>query len=158
MGFANSFVHVLMYGYYALTALGYRGGCYSFIKRNLTRIQMLQFILMFAHSTQVLFNGCDFPHWIAYFNSSLAVLFLVLFIDFYRSKYREKESTAMRSTTWGKSSLQRFTAKKNNFTVLIFLLFIVSNDAFSTVNIIHIHRGTERRDTFVFTRLHQDNW
>lgn len=88
-----------MYGYYAITAIGYRGSCYSFIKRNLTRIQMIQFVLMFAHSTQVLFNGCEFPHAIAYFNSSLAVLFLILFADFYVSKYRVREPTAVKGST-----------------------------------------------------------
>ena len=56
MGFLNSFVHILMYGYYAITAMGYRGRCYSLIKRNLTRIQMLQFTLMFVHSIQIIIH------------------------------------------------------------------------------------------------------
>lgn len=54
MGFTNSFVHILMYSYYALAACGPRVARYLWWKRYLTRIQMTQFVAMFVHSVQVI--------------------------------------------------------------------------------------------------------
>ncbi|KAK9808113.1 hypothetical protein WJX73_007786 [Symbiochloris irregularis] len=48
----NSFVHVLMYGYYLVTCLGYKPP--KAIKKSITTVQMVQFALIFA---QTLFHN-----------------------------------------------------------------------------------------------------
>ena len=87
MGFLNSFVHVLMYSYYALAAAGARGRSFALLKKSITKIQMTQFVVMIAHSLQTLFNGCNIPAWIAYSNAGHGLLFLALFANFYRQRY-----------------------------------------------------------------------
>ena len=87
MGFANSFVHILMYTYYAMAAAGVRGQLFTWLKRSITKVQMTQFVLMIAHSLQTLFNGCNIPKWIVYSNAGHGLLFLALFANFYRSRY-----------------------------------------------------------------------
>lgn len=90
MGFVNSFVHIIMYGYYALAAAGVHGRLVSWLKKSTTKIQMVQFVLMIFHSLQILFNGCKFPKWTAYSNAGHGLLFLALFANFYRSRYHSK--------------------------------------------------------------------
>lgn len=87
LGFSNSFVHVLMYTYYALSAIGPSMTPYTTWKKYLTKIQMVQFLVMFLHSTQLFFIQCDFPRWFVWFNISHAVLFMGLFFDFYLKAY-----------------------------------------------------------------------
>ena len=87
MGFVNSFVHIVMYSYYALAAAGARGRVVTWLKKSTTKIQMIQFVLMIVHSLQILFNGCNFPKWTAYSNAGHGLLFLALFANFYRHRY-----------------------------------------------------------------------
>lgn len=92
MGFTNSFVHVLMYSYYGLAAIETPKTqmITSKVKKHLTKIQMIQFILMISHSLQLLFTDCNFPKWCAWFNMAHGALFLGLFYNFYR-KYDDKK-------------------------------------------------------------------
>lgn len=49
----NSFIHVVMYGYYLLAAMGPRVRPYLWWKKYLTTMQMIQFVIIFVHSFQV---------------------------------------------------------------------------------------------------------
>merc|ERR1739838_1220287 len=51
IGMANSFVHVIMYAYYALTCLGPAVQKHLWWKRYLTKLQLIQFLLILAHSS-----------------------------------------------------------------------------------------------------------
>ncbi|NWV03721.1 ELOV4 protein, partial [Ptilonorhynchus violaceus] len=87
IGMLNSFVHMLMYGYYALASLGPRMRRYLWWKRYLTLLQLCQFVAIAAHSCYNLFAECPFPDG---FNAAvvLYVLSLVaLFLRFYRRAY-----------------------------------------------------------------------
>lgn len=90
MGFINSLVHMVMYCYYAMAAAGCNGALFAHLKKSITKLQMVQFVLMILHSTQTLFNGCQIPKWVAYSNAAHGLLFLTLFADFYRSRYNSK--------------------------------------------------------------------
>ncbi|EEB17942.1 predicted protein [Pediculus humanus corporis] len=85
--FLNTFVHIVMYFYYMVSAMGPKYQKYIWWKKYLTTFQMVQFVAIFAHQFQLLFTECNYPKhfmvWIAFHG----VLFLFLFSDFYKSQY-----------------------------------------------------------------------
>uniref|UniRef100_A0A8C0BU57 Elongation of very long chain fatty acids protein n=1 Tax=Buteo japonicus TaxID=224669 RepID=A0A8C0BU57_9AVES len=85
IGMLNSFVHIFMYGYYALASLGPRMHPYLWWKRYLTIMQLV--ITIAAHSSYNLFTECPFPDG---FNAAvfLYILSLIaLFLRFYYQTY-----------------------------------------------------------------------
>ncbi|RWR98932.1 elongation of very long chain fatty acids protein-like protein [Dinothrombium tinctorium] len=86
-GFLNSFVHIIMYTYFGLAAIGPRMNKYLWWKRYLTMIQMIQFILVFVHSFQIFFRDCNFPKIFGVWLCAQSVLFWFLFYHFYRNTY-----------------------------------------------------------------------
>ncbi|NXP50552.1 ELOV4 protein, partial [Heliornis fulica] len=87
IGMLNSFVHIFMYGYYALASLGPQmHGCLWW-KRYLTIMQLCQFVAIAAHSSYNLFTECPFPDG---FNTAVFLYILsliVLFLHFYYRTY-----------------------------------------------------------------------
>ncbi|XP_070199142.1 very long chain fatty acid elongase 1-like isoform X2 [Littorina saxatilis] len=57
----NSGVHVVMYMYYLLSAMGPRIQPYLWWKKYLTIMQLGQFVLVLARVTYTVFTGCQFP-------------------------------------------------------------------------------------------------
>ncbi|XP_061844792.1 elongation of very long chain fatty acids protein 4-like [Colius striatus] len=87
IGMLNSFVHIFMYGYYALASLGPRMHHYLWWKRYLTIMQLCQFLAIAIHSSYNLFTECPFPDG---FNAAvfLYILSLIaLFLHFYYRTY-----------------------------------------------------------------------
>ncbi|XP_058806777.1 elongation of very long chain fatty acids protein 7-like [Phymastichus coffea] len=89
-GLLNTFVHVVMYSYYLLAALGPRVQPYLWWKKYLTLLQMLQFVLVMLHAFQLLFVDCDYPKAFVWWIGMHAVLFYFLFRDFYRQAYSKR--------------------------------------------------------------------
>ncbi|XP_066039751.1 very long chain fatty acid elongase 4-like isoform X1 [Chamaea fasciata] len=85
IGMLNSFVHIFMYGYYALASLGPRMHRYLWWKRYLTILQMCQFVAIAAHSSYNLFTECPFPDG---FNTAVFLYILSLLALFLRFYYR----------------------------------------------------------------------
>jgi hypothetical protein len=52
-GLLNSFVHILMYAYYMLSAMGPKYHKYVWWKQHMTTLQMLQFLGIMAHGFQL---------------------------------------------------------------------------------------------------------
>ncbi|CAG9560577.1 unnamed protein product [Danaus chrysippus] len=73
-GMLNTFVHIVMYSYYLLAALG----------------PQVQFVLVFFHAFQLLFIECDYPRAFVWWIGMHAVLFYYLFSDFYKQAYLKK--------------------------------------------------------------------
>ena len=92
-GLLNAGIHVLMYSYYFLAALGPAVRPYLWWKRYLTLFQIAQFLVIFVHQGQLLFQeeNCGFPREYAYFGCSLMAFFLCLFGNFYVSAYSARE-------------------------------------------------------------------
>lgn len=89
----NSFIHVVMYTYYALTTFGPRVQPYLWWKKYLTKLQMLQFVLVMINAvTTFMSTNCKFPIVFAYLQASVASIFLFLFAMFYQSAYRQQKS------------------------------------------------------------------
>lgn len=91
-GFLNAFVHIIMYTYYMIAAIGPEMQKYLWWKKYLTTIQMIQFIAVFIHAIQLLFhNPCKYPLIFSYAVMFMATMFLFLFAGFYRKAYSVKK-------------------------------------------------------------------
>ncbi|KAK9738442.1 GNS1/SUR4 family [Popillia japonica] len=60
-GFLNTFVHIVMYTYYMLSAFGPEMQKYLWWKKYLTTLQMVQFVGIMVHAFQLLFIDCNYP-------------------------------------------------------------------------------------------------
>ncbi|XP_049844736.1 elongation of very long chain fatty acids protein-like [Schistocerca gregaria] len=87
-GLLNTFVHVVMYTYYMLAAMGPQMRPYLWWKKYLTAFQMVQFVLMMVHAFQLLFIECDYPKGFVWWIGMHALMFYFLFSDFYKQAYR----------------------------------------------------------------------
>ncbi|XP_047986184.1 elongation of very long chain fatty acids protein 7-like [Leguminivora glycinivorella] len=92
----NSAVHVVMYGYYTLTAMGPGVAKYLTWKKYITSLQLVQFIFFIIYSIAAdLVSECplSMAHTI-YFVSNVALM-TVLFGQFYRQSYLKGKSNGI---------------------------------------------------------------
>ncbi|XP_067008093.2 very long chain fatty acid elongase AAEL008004 [Anabrus simplex] len=87
LGLINTFVHVIMYTYYLLAALGPQYQKYLWWKKYLTTLQMIQFVIVFLHNAQLLVYECNYPKTIVVLLTINALYFLYLFGAFYYRTY-----------------------------------------------------------------------
>ncbi|KAF4517187.1 hypothetical protein B566_EDAN005619 [Ephemera danica] len=92
IGFLNSVVHIVMYTYYMIAAMGPRFHKYLWWKKYMTWIQLIQFCLMMAYMMSLLASDCKLPRALTLFFMGNATVFLVLFSDFYRKAYSKKQN------------------------------------------------------------------
>jgi len=86
--FLNSFIHVLMYGYYFFAGMGIK---LSIIKRHITQAQMLQFLTFIGQSCYGLFvRDCYRPRLSYWLLLVQCVIFFALFTHFYLTNYTKK--------------------------------------------------------------------
>lgn len=90
----NSFVHIVMYFYYMVAALGPKYQKYIWWKKYLTAFQMVQFVAIFTHQFQLLFTNCDYPKGFMVWIGLHGVMFLFLFSDFYKQAYSKRREAA----------------------------------------------------------------
>ncbi|CAN8019112.1 unnamed protein product [Ixodes persulcatus] len=83
----NSLVHVVMYGYYFLSALGPRIQKYLWWKRYLTRLQIFQIAFLTVHGCIPLVYDCGYPKELVLLALPQAFVVLALFINFYIQSY-----------------------------------------------------------------------
>ncbi|XP_022265430.1 very long chain fatty acid elongase 7 isoform X2 [Canis lupus baileyi] len=87
--FLNTAVHVVMYSYYGLSALGPAFQKYLWWKKYLTSLQLVQFIIVTIHIGQFFFmEDCkyQFPVFL-YIIMSYGCIFLLLFLHFWYRAY-----------------------------------------------------------------------
>ncbi|XP_026328690.1 elongation of very long chain fatty acids protein 4-like [Hyposmocoma kahamanoa] len=92
IGFINSLVHIFMYTYYGLAALGPNVAKYLTWKKHMTKFQLIQFvsiIVQYVISTRI--SDCPPTKGTAIFVASNTFVFLLLFLNFYRQKYIQKK-------------------------------------------------------------------
>ncbi|XP_015368723.1 PREDICTED: elongation of very long chain fatty acids protein 4-like [Diuraphis noxia] len=89
----NSFIHVLMYSYYALSALGPKIEKYLWWKKYLTILQLIQFTTALFLGIHGIKSGCKFPIWMQYLLVIYMISFIVLFGNFYANAYVQKDTT-----------------------------------------------------------------
>jgi elongation of very long chain fatty acids protein 7 len=82
-GMLNSFVHVVMYTYYMLAAVGPQMQKYLWWKKYLTMLQLVQFVAIFVHAMQLFVsNPCGFPIVFAWVLLGHTAMFFGLFSGF----------------------------------------------------------------------------
>ncbi|XP_017798328.1 PREDICTED: elongation of very long chain fatty acids protein AAEL008004-like [Habropoda laboriosa] len=95
-GLLNTFVHIVMYSYYLLSALGPKVQPYLWWKKYLTSLQMVQFILVMIHAFQLLFIECNYPKAFVWWIGMHATMFYFLFRDFYYAAYEKRKSSSLK--------------------------------------------------------------
>lgn len=95
LGFINSFIHIVMYAYYLLAAMGPRIQKYLWWKKYITVLQIVQFLIIFVHTLQLQFQpSCNFPKSIAALLTFNAGLFTYMFSSFYVKNYKKEQKIA----------------------------------------------------------------
>lgn len=97
IGVINSFVHIIMYFYYLMAAMGPQYQKYLWWKKYITTLQLAQFCIAFTHSMQLLFYDCGYPRWSMFFTLPNAIFFYYLFSDFYNKAYPMKDAKKKKS-------------------------------------------------------------
>lgn len=90
LGAINCFVHVAMYSYYFLSAFGPRVQKYLWWKNYITMLQIIQFILVLLQHVGLIVLDCKVDLKISYFIVGNAILFILLFGNFYYKTYIKK--------------------------------------------------------------------
>ncbi|CAB3377394.1 Hypothetical predicted protein [Cloeon dipterum] len=85
----NSLIHVLMYAYYFLAALGPKVQRFLWWKKYLTTMQLVQFVFTMAHASYVFHPSCNYPRPLVIVLMINSGMFLLLFVNFYRKSYKE---------------------------------------------------------------------
>lgn len=89
-GFVNTGVHIVMYTYYMLAAMGPQMQKYLWWKKYLTVFQMVQFIAVMLHAFQLLiWNPCNYPIAFVWWIGMHACMFFFLFKNFFNQAYRK---------------------------------------------------------------------
>ncbi|XP_054630049.1 elongation of very long chain fatty acids protein 7a isoform X1 [Dunckerocampus dactyliophorus] len=104
----NSVVHVVMYCYYGLTAMGPKYQKYLWWKKYLTTIQLIQFVMVTTHISQYFFmRDCpyQFPIFI-YIIGLYGLIFLFLFLNFWYHAYTKGKRLpkVLQAQTWAHHS------------------------------------------------------
>lgn len=112
----NSIVHVIMYSYYALSALGPAMRKYLWWKKHITHLQLLQFTLAIIHSVHALYIDCNFPKWMQYTLIGYATSFIFLFTNFYIHAYLKRKGKRSGSEGGGEGSKGSSASTTATFT------------------------------------------
>ncbi|GBM97567.1 Elongation of very long chain fatty acids protein 4 [Araneus ventricosus] len=87
----NCVVHIVMYTYYAIAALGPKYQKYIWWKKYLTSLQILQFFVMTLYTNIMFAIGCTTSKFTFMFCTFLSVLFFFLFINYYKRAYKSED-------------------------------------------------------------------
>lgn len=89
-GLPNLFVHIFMYMYYMVAAMGPQYQKYIWWKRHITEMQLAQFGLVMLYMLYVSFT-CNLNMRLVTWILCLDVAFVILFLDFYWKAYKKKQ-------------------------------------------------------------------
>uniref|UniRef100_A0A669DP75 Elongation of very long chain fatty acids protein n=2 Tax=Oreochromis TaxID=8139 RepID=A0A669DP75_ORENI len=87
----NSFIHVVMYSYYGLSAIPAIRP-YLWWKKYITQLQLIQFFLTVTQTTLAVIWPCGFPIGWLYFQISYMFTLIILFMNFYIQTYKKSGS------------------------------------------------------------------
>jgi len=98
MPFINSFIHAVMYSYYALSSLGPHMKPYLWWKRYLTSMQIIQLALVTIHCAYLGLNpNCNLPKVLFVAGVPQVLLFLYMFMSFYYRSYIKPKVKSLES-------------------------------------------------------------
>jgi len=90
----NSFVHVIMYAYYFSSLTGIGSSVSRRVKPHITQLQLLQFVLIFAHAVSGYYFDCGYPRAALVLLLMYLVTMITLFTNFYIKTYLKKRAGA----------------------------------------------------------------
>lgn len=82
----NSFVHMVMYSYYLMASFGYGQS----VKKYITMLQLVQFVLGLVQASHLLKSSCTLPKPIAIAIFAKQMYFMASFYSFYRQAYQSR--------------------------------------------------------------------
>ncbi|GFS01433.1 elongation of very long chain fatty acids protein [Elysia marginata] len=85
----NSVIHILMYTYYMLSAMGPAMQPYLWWKKYMTTLQLVQFGFVLSKTVCVIYLSCGYPVGHAYILVAYMLILIVLFSNFYYQTYRK---------------------------------------------------------------------
>ncbi|XP_076829981.1 very long chain fatty acid elongase 5 [Brachyhypopomus gauderio] len=88
----NSFIHVLMYSYYGLSAVP-AVRPYLWWKKYITQGQLIQFVMTMIQTACAVVWPCGFPMGWLYFQISYMITLIILFMNFYIQTYKLRGAT-----------------------------------------------------------------
>lgn len=91
IGFCNTIVHMVMYTYYLIAALGPAFKKYLGWKKYLTVMQLVQFTIIIVYAIIALILSCNWNKYILYAMLGECSFNLLLFLNFYRKSYGSEE-------------------------------------------------------------------
>ncbi|KAI1283692.1 Elongation of very long chain fatty acids protein 1 [Halotydeus destructor] len=98
-GMLNTFVHTVMYYYYYLAA-EHKGRDLSTIKKSITIVQLIQFVIILCQAVRILtLSGCTYPKWLSSLQMVEAIYFLIAFSRFYKKTYIDKPRASMKKSS-----------------------------------------------------------
>jgi hypothetical protein len=83
----NTFIHSIMYLYYALAAFGPNVQKYLWWKKYITQLQLLQFATCFCYGVAMVFLQTGFPPGLFWLGFAQNPFFFYMFYQFYRKAY-----------------------------------------------------------------------
>jgi len=83
-----------MYAYYGLAAIGPHMQKYLWWKKYLTRMQMVQFIVVMAHVVNAIQSDCGFPPVFMWILFIYMITLFIQFFQFYIAAYSKKEKSS----------------------------------------------------------------
>ncbi|GAB6021147.1 hypothetical protein CHUAL_003778 [Chamberlinius hualienensis] len=89
-GMFNAAVHIFIYGYYSLAALGPNVQRYLWWKKYITMLEMIQFVVGVIIEAATLIYGCSSHPWIHWLFCLYMISLLFMFMNFYRHTYPQK--------------------------------------------------------------------
>ena len=96
----NAAVHVIMYAYYFIAALGPSYRRWLWWKKYLTILQLAQFTAALVFATKAVIEGdCDFPLWMQYTLICYMISFLILFSKYFSREYCHRKNNNKHITT-----------------------------------------------------------
>ncbi|KAH8417193.1 hypothetical protein KR222_006292, partial [Zaprionus bogoriensis] len=97
-GFLNTIVHIVMYSYYYLSSQRPSIRENLWFKKYITVLQLVQFVLVFAHSAWTLMQpNCEVPRWSINLVFFMSVLMFAMFTNFYIKTYIRPRPQSVRS-------------------------------------------------------------
>uniref|UniRef100_G3MR16 Elongation of very long chain fatty acids protein n=2 Tax=Amblyomma TaxID=6942 RepID=G3MR16_AMBMU len=87
----NASVHVIMYSYYFLAALGPEVRKHLWWKRHLTTIQIFQMVFVVLHMQIPLFYDCNYPSMFCVIEIVQLCFGIALFVNFYVKTYSSRD-------------------------------------------------------------------
>lgn len=98
-GLINIIIHIFMYFYYTVASFGNTFTFHLKYKKYLTRLQIVQFLIVLVHSVAAHYLSCGFNLIVIKFFMFEAITNLVLFLNFYHKTYGKERANRMIHTT-----------------------------------------------------------